>query len=80
VNISKLSGTNKQYIDEHIPHLSELISDDLDKVVSNSEVIIISHNEPEFHNISTANPGKHFIDMVKIIDQKSGGNYEGICW
>ncbi len=80
VNISKLSGTNKAYIDQHIPHLSNLISDDLENVVSDSEVIIIAHNEPEFKNINTRYPDKHFIDLVKIKDQKSGKNYEGICW
>ena len=80
VNISKLTGTNKLYIDKHIPHLSELITDDLDHVVNNSEVIIISHNEPEFNCINTRYPDKHFIDLVKIKDGVSSGNYEGVCW
>ena len=80
VNISKLTGTNKMYIDKHIPHLSELITDDLDAVVNNSELVIISHNEPEFNCINTRYPDKHFIDLVKIKDGVSAGNYEGICW
>ena len=80
VNISKLTGTNKDYIDRHIPHLSDLISDNLDQVIDNSELIIIGHNEPEFKGIDTKYPDKHFIDLVKIKDGVSGGNYEGICW
>ncbi len=80
VNISKLTGTNKLYIDEHIPHLSELISDDLNAVVENSELIVISHNEPEFKCIDTRFPDKTFIDLVKIKEGISAGNYEGICW
>ena len=80
VNISKLSGTNKMYIDKHIPHLSELISDDLNKVVDSSETIIISHNEPEFEQINAKYPEKHFIDLVKIKQSKATDNYEGICW
>lgn len=80
VNISKLSGTNKAYIDKHIPHLSELISDNLEKVVESSETIVISHNEPEFKDISTKYPKKHFIDLVKVKDGTTTGNYEGICW
>lgn len=80
VNISKLTGTNKLYIDEHIPHLSELISDDLDHVVNNSELVIISHNESEFTGIHTKFPDKYFIDLVKIKDGVSEGNYEGVCW
>ena len=80
VNVSKLSGTNKVYIDKHIPHLSELITDDLEKVIGDSETIIISHDEPEFKDINTKYPDKHFIDLVKIKDNKKTANYEGICW
>lgn len=80
VNISKLTGTNKQYIDQHIPHLSELISDQLGHVVENSDLIVISHKEPEFDCINTRYPDKTFIDLVKIKDGVSHGNYEGICW
>ena len=80
VNISKLSGTNKAYIDKHIPHLSDLISDNLDKVIGDSETIIISHDEPEFKLINTKYPDKHFIDLVKIKDILRTENYEGICW
>lgn len=80
VNISKLTGTNKQYIDKHIPHLSELISDDLDYVVDNSELIVIAHKEPEFRCIDTRYPDKIFLDLVKIKEGTSRENYEGICW
>jgi len=80
VNISMLTGTNKAYIDKHIPHLSELISDDLEKVIGNSETIIISHNEPEFKKVNSRYPDKYFIDLVKISDAETTDNYEGICW
>ena len=80
VNISMLSGTNKMYIDEHIPHLSELISDDLENVIQASELIIISHKEPEFNDIPNQYPEKHFIDLIRIREGTSRDNYEGICW
>ncbi|MEX0290855.1 MAG: nucleotide sugar dehydrogenase [Flavobacteriaceae bacterium] len=80
VNISKLSGTNKAYIDKHIPHLSELISDDLQHVIGNSEVVIIAHNDPDFRNIVAKYPNTHFIDLVKIEGQEELENYDGICW
>ena len=80
VNISKLSGTNKVYIDEHIPHLSELVSDDLANVLGNSDTVIITHNEPEFKDIDKRYPHIRFIDLVKIKSGRSTGNYDGICW
>ncbi|SHJ60790.1 nucleotide sugar dehydrogenase [Pseudozobellia thermophila] len=80
VNVSMLSGTNKAYIDKHIPHLSDLISDNLDEVLEASETVIISHNEPEFKDINLKYADKHFIDLVKIKDNTPSANYEGICW
>jgi len=80
VNVSRLSGANKAYIDEHIPHLSKLVVDDLDQVVNKSETVVITHNEPEFKDLNRKYPDVHFIDLVKIKEGGSSGNYEGICW
>lgn len=80
VKTSSLTGTNKDYIDRHIPHLAELISDDMDKVLNDSELVIITHKLPEFEGIISKFPNKKFIDLVRLIDIKTVGNYEGICW
>ena len=80
VNLTKLTGTNKQYIDQHLPHLSELISDDLEKVVDQSEMIIIGHKQPELEDVCDKYPDKIFLDLVRIQNSLSNGRYEGICW
>lgn len=80
VNLSKITGTNKTYIDKHIPHLSELISDEIDYVVKNSEVIVISHKEKDFDCINSRYPNKEFIDLARISVNDVASNYEGICW
>ena len=80
VNVSKLTGTNRQYIEEHISHLSDLITDDLSIVVGGSELIVIGHREPEFQNIDKKYPTKTFVDLVRIREGTSSNNYEGICW
>jgi len=80
VNFTKISGTNKDYIDTHIPHLSELISDDLDSVINNSDVIVITQKDNLFCNLISQYPDKIFIDLVRITDSMSNGNYQGICW
>ncbi len=80
VNFSKLTGTNKQYIDKHIPHLSELISDDLEKVIAQSDLVVMGHKQPEFRDICVRYPEKYFIDLVKVGNGVCQSNYEGICW
>ena len=80
VKLSRLTGTNKDFIEEHIPHLADLITDDVDEVIQSSDIIVINHKLKEFTGIVEKYPNKRFIDLARIIDQKSEGNYEGICW
>jgi len=79
VNLSKLTGTNKEYIDMHIPHLSELISGEIEKVISLSDVIVITHKIEGSDQLIKDYPQKHFIDLARVTNEKYD-NYEGICW
>lgn len=79
VTLSKLSGTNKEYIDEHIPHLSELLSDNLEAVIEASDLLVITHKIDGVEAFIQQNKDKHFIDLVGITEEKYA-NYEGICW
>ncbi len=80
VNLSKLIGANKKFIEERIPHLSRLISNDFDCVVSNSELLVVSHNEDKFRNLEERFPNKIIIDLIRASKKQSGSNYDGICW
>ncbi len=79
VNLSRLIGTNKEFIDQHIPHLSDLILNDIDEVINKSETIIINHKIDGFEQYIQKHPNKLFIDLARLTDKKYP-NYEGICW
>lgn len=79
VNYSKLTGRNKEYIEEHIPHLSQLICDDLEQIVLNSHILIITHKIKNIEHYINKFSDKYFIDLARVTD-KSFKNYEGICW
>lgn len=80
VSMSKLTGKNKEYIHKYIPHLSELLSGDLDFVVSNSDLIVISQSDDKFIYLEKNYPEKIFVDLIRTGNKQSNGNYEGICW
>lgn len=80
VNLSKISGTNKDYIDAHIPHLSDLISNDLEKVVAQSDVVVVNQRNKSFEQILAKYPDKKVVDLVKVELANANGNYQGICW
>jgi GDP-mannose 6-dehydrogenase len=80
VNLSNITGTNKNYIDQHIPHLTHIITDDLNKVITFSEVLVITQRNERFPELLTKYPAKFYIDLARINGRISSTNYSGICW
>lgn len=79
VTLSKISGTNKEYIDYHIPHLSELLNEDIESVIEHSELLVITHKIDGIVDLIDKYKNKKFIDLVGLTNKKFD-NYEGICW
>ncbi len=81
VSLAKLFGANKQYIEREIPHISQLMRNNIDEVLSEAEVIVIGNKADEFREVAKK-IGKHqqVIDLVRLFDKKVEGSYEGICW
>lgn len=77
---SKLTGTNEEFIEQHIPHLSELLIHDLKRIVEESDVIVISHNCDKLCDILKDYPDKIIVDLVGMSNKLSKTRYEGICW
>ena len=81
VRLSQLTGTNAEFIHAKLPRLHQIISDDLDEVCSQSEVLVITNKEKEFADLPARYPGKCIIDLVRQFQELDyPGNYEGISW
>lgn len=82
VNIASLVGANRDYILNHIPHISRLMEDNIDKVLAHGETIVVGNGSAEFRNINEKLKGNQvLVDLVRISDARSEqGKYDGICW
>ena len=81
VNVSRLTGTNADFIAAKIPHLHQIITDDLDKVCKECDVLVISNKEKEFDGVLSRYPNKYIVDLVRQYENVNyDGNYEGISW
>jgi GDP-mannose 6-dehydrogenase len=82
VSVAKLVGANKEYIEREIPHISNLMADDISEVLQHSEVILIGNPAEEFKAIEPQLTGEQtIVDLVRIFGKRtSGANYQGICW
>ena len=48
VQLARLVGANKEYIERQIPHLSSLLCEDIEDVTGHSEVIVVGTQSAEF--------------------------------
>ncbi|MEK6408459.1 MAG: UDP-glucose/GDP-mannose dehydrogenase family protein [Acidobacteriota bacterium] len=82
VELARLFGANKQYIEREIPHISSLMNSDLGAVIEQAEIIIIGKKEDEFRVLAEKlNNGRLIIDLVRLFDvPDTRKQYQGICW
>ena len=82
IHTAQLTGKNKEYIERRIPHLSNLLVEDLDGLIDDSDVIVISNNEQQFLSALEKVYDKVIIDMVRIDvpSMKDNNTYIGINW
>jgi GDP-mannose 6-dehydrogenase len=84
VSLGRLIGSNRNYIEEVIPHVGSLLSTSLTEVVSDAEIVVIAtrgFDREELHRC--LRPDHIVIDLVNLerSSRPSGsGDYEGICW
>ncbi len=81
VNLAALTGANKDYILNHIPHISRLMVQSMDEVLAFAETLVIGNGAAEFREVpARATSRQVVVDLVRIIQAASSERYDGICW
>lgn len=82
VSLARLVGANKEYIEREIPHISKLMRDTIDGVLTDSDIVIIGNQAEEFRSVADRlRMDQQLIDLVRLFDARpSNENYQGICW
>ena len=82
VNLAKLVGANRDFILNHIPHISKLMAQSVGEVLDHAQTVVIGNKDSAFMDVeSKLRDGQRLVDFVRIGNQRSGnGKYDGICW
>ncbi|MCX6833255.1 MAG: GDP-mannose dehydrogenase, partial [candidate division Zixibacteria bacterium] len=82
VNIARIFGSNKAYIEKEIPHIEKLFATSVEEVIYSSDVIIIGNHDSEYLAALKSVKDREIVDFVHIEDHLAqlGDNYHGICW
>jgi GDP-mannose 6-dehydrogenase len=67
VSVARLVGTNRDYVLNHIPHLSEILEESIETVLDHAKIIIIGNQDPEFARIpERMRPNQIVVDLVGV--------------
>jgi GDP-mannose 6-dehydrogenase len=83
VSLARLTGSNKDYIEQQIPHLSRLLQESIDSVLTQSDIIVVGNASPEFGEALTrCSADQIIVDLVRVPCDRAAiqADYRGICW
>lgn len=83
VHLSRLLGANRAYIEGAIPHIAEILSDDMEAVAAHGDLVIIGNPAPEFRFLGPKlRPDQKVLDLARIsgLQAELGERYSGINW
>jgi GDP-mannose 6-dehydrogenase len=82
VSLSHLTGRNRQYIEEHIPHIATLMTDDVAELVDHAHTLVIGNNDHRHREaLRLVNDSHVVVDLAGVGEGiVNGARYFGICW
>ncbi len=82
VNLSRLIGKNKEYIFNKLPHINNLLMEDLEEFINSAEILVVVNKDNDIDKLLNNDLSKVLvIDLVSVLEAKDNlANYEGICW
>ena len=83
IHLPSLTGTNREYIEEHLPHLKQLLAETPGEVVDHAETCIVASKHAEVGRALAGAEGRLIIDLVRLPDTaelERVSEYHGVAW
>ena len=83
IHLPSLTGTNREYIEEHLPHLKRLLADTAGEVVEHAETCVVASRHSEVSRALAGASGRMIIDLVRLpdtADLERNAEYHGVAW
>ncbi|MFK7741430.1 MAG: nucleotide sugar dehydrogenase [Planctomycetota bacterium] len=83
LEMSKLVGANREFIEREIPHLEKLLAPDPKACLDGAGIIVLGHAPAAaIESIRVEHAGRPIIDLdgVRALEELADAKYEGICW
>ena len=83
LDMDRVLGANRRFVDDEVPYLSERLRPSLDEVLSHAEVVVIGNRSAEYRTLGPRiRAGQVAVDLVAALDRGTvtAGEYHGLAW
>lgn len=83
VNVARLMGANRRYIEESIPHISQLMRTSAEAIIDAADVVVVGLRDDALMDVLHARlrDDQLVLDLVNVPNrEKLKGTYRGVCW
>jgi GDP-mannose 6-dehydrogenase len=83
VELTRLTGANKRFLEEKLPHINSLLSASLEEVVARSKTLVVCKNAAEYHELpGLISTQHHIVDLAAALKSTKipDAQYHGLYW
>ncbi|MCE9627240.1 MAG: nucleotide sugar dehydrogenase [Candidatus Eisenbacteria bacterium] len=83
LDMDRVLGANRRFVEDELPYLPERLKPSLDEVLAHAEVIVIGNRSAEYRTIGPrVKRGQVVVDLVAALDRATvtAGEYHGLAW
>lgn len=83
VQIAQLIGSNRNFIEKHLPHIGQMLRPELATVIEDAEVLVVGLSGQLVYDLlaSRCRPDQILLDLVNLPNRADiRATVEGLCW
>jgi len=83
LDMERVLGANRRFVEAELPYLPERLRPSLDEVLAHAEVVVIGNRSAEYRAIGpSVRADQVVVDLVAALDRGSlkAGEYHGLAW
>lgn len=83
VELTRLTGANKRFLEDKLPHINSLLAAALKDVIAKSKTLVVCKDAPEYRELAKLiSSNHHVVDLVAALKgaDLSATQYHGLYW
>ena len=81
VNLDRLIGANREYLEKALPHIASLLSHDLEMTLKGADLVIVAQANPAYSRVCELVPDRPVLDLSGAARPAIPvNNYHGLSW